>query len=568
MAHDVFISYSSEDKTVADAVCATLENRKIRCWIAPRDVPPGEPFAASLIDAVKSARVMVLVLSEGSNQSQYVLRELNEAVDNGIPIIPFRIEDVEPSGELRFYIKSLHWLDALDPPLELHLKRLTDSVNALLSVGEHEQPPMTVTAIETPSEIRRAIPVWAIALIGIAVVVILGTVGWWVFPRLNSSPPSPTTIVESVIDIPTDTLDLKPSPSPESTPMVMSPTTPADQFRVGFVTDTGGIDDKSFNSTTWYGILRAQEVLGIEAQFLQSEDATQYAPNLTDFAGQGYDLVIAAGFAFGGTLANIAANFPEVDFAIIDFTYPAQFWVSEGVIGYDECIPNVQGQNFKTDQAAYLAGYLAAGMSKTGKIGVFGGAQIPPVTIFNTGFQTGMEHYNDIHGTDVVLIGWDNETGVGLFTDDFSDLEKGREAAEALFNQGVDIFMPVAGFVGSPGFDIARQRGGYGIWIDFDGYNIIPEARDVMLTSVVKNIDNSVYDVIKAAKSGNFQGCGAYIGDLANSGVGIAPYHDLSNIIPDSLKDEIEELKAQIISGEIKDTGCTSYPIYCPIGLY
>ena len=128
--------------------------------------------------------------------------------------------------------------------------------------------------------------------------------------------------------------------------------------------------------------------------------------------------------------------------------------------------------------------------------------------------------------------------------------------------------MPVAGFVGSPGFDIARQRGGYGIWIDFDGYNILPEARDVMLTSVVKNIDNSVYDVIKAAKGGNFQGCGAYIGDLANSGVGIAPFHDLSIIIPDSLKAEIEEIKSQIISGEIKDTGCTSYPIYCPTGLY
>ncbi|MBE9474675.1 MAG: toll/interleukin-1 receptor domain-containing protein, partial [Chloroflexi bacterium] len=131
MAHDVFISYSSQDKTVADAVCATLESRKIRCWIAPRDVQPGQPFAASLINAVKSAHVMVLVLSEDSNQSQYVLRELNEAVDKGIPIIPFRIEDVEPSEELRFYIKSLHWLDAMNPPLERDLKKLAESVEAL-----------------------------------------------------------------------------------------------------------------------------------------------------------------------------------------------------------------------------------------------------------------------------------------------------------------------------------------------------------------------------------------------------------------------------------------------------
>ncbi|HUV28219.1 MAG TPA: toll/interleukin-1 receptor domain-containing protein, partial [Anaerolineales bacterium] len=118
MAHEVFISYSSENKTVADAICAMLENRKIRCWIAPRDVPPGKLYGASLLNAVKSARVMVLILSEDTNQSQYVVRELNAAVAKGVPIIPFRIEEVLPSEELGFYIDSLHWLDAMNPPLE------------------------------------------------------------------------------------------------------------------------------------------------------------------------------------------------------------------------------------------------------------------------------------------------------------------------------------------------------------------------------------------------------------------------------------------------------------------
>lgn len=220
MAHDVFISYSSQDKAVADAVCATLESKKIRCWIAPRDVPPGQPFAASLINAVKSARVMVLVLSEGSNQSQYVLRELNEAVDKGIPIIPFRIEEVEPSEELRFYIKSLHWLDAMDPPMERHLNKLADSVQALLSVGEGDQPPVAEAVVAVPSKKRSTLPLWVLALIGLAVVIVLGVVGLWLIPRLNSapsSPPSPTIalVADSTdVTVPDLTQSLEPSAEP------------------------------------------------------------------------------------------------------------------------------------------------------------------------------------------------------------------------------------------------------------------------------------------------------------------------------------------------------------------
>jgi basic membrane protein A len=231
-------------------------------------------------------------------------------------------------------------------------------------------------------------------------------------------------------------------------------------------------------------------------------------------------------------------------------------------------VPNVQGQVFKTDQAAFLAGYLAAGMTKSGKIGYFGGAKIPTVTIFGVGLQAGVEYYNSVHGTDVEVVGWDNETGDGVFTGDFEDLTKGKEATESLFDEGVDIFMGVGGLIGTPGFDVARERGGYGIWVDVDGYDLLPQARDVMLTSVMKNMDNSCHDVIIAAAEGQFDGCGVYIGDLANGGVGIAPYHDLEGTVPDALKAEVEDLQAKIISGEIADTGCISYPDYCPGGMY
>jgi basic membrane protein A len=354
---------------------------------------------------------------------------------------------------------------------------------------------------------------------------------------------------------------------------VVAPTTApptAKPYRVGFVTDTGGIDDQSFNTTQWNGVLRAQEELGIKAQFIQSDEASQYTPNLTEFASQGYDLVIAAGFYLGGDLAKVAAQYPDIKFSIVDYSYPDPFGVPEGVVGNSECIPNVQGQVFKTDQASFLAGYVAAGMSKTGKLGYFGGAKIPTVTIFGVGFQAGMEYYNQVHGTNVTLIGWDNKTGEGLFTGDFEDLTKGKESAESLFDEGADIFMGVGGLIGSPGFDVARERGGYGIWVDVDGYNMpaLASAKDVMLTSVMKNMDNSVFDVIKSAMEGNFQGCGVYVGSIANGGVGIAPYHDLASKVPADLQAEVNDLQSKIASGEIADTGCVSYPDYCPSGLY
>ena len=216
MAHEVFISYSSENKTVADAICAMLENRKIRCWIAPRDVPPGKLYGASLINAVKSARVMVLILSEDTNQSQYVVRELNAAVAKGVPIIPFRIEEVLPSEELGFYIDSLHWLDAMNPPLERDLKKLANSVGGFLSAGDVDQPPASETVVTEIAKKRKSLPLWAIGLIGLAAVVILGIMSLWVVPKLNSAPSSPTSTTVALLADPSDIPNPEPTPSPEA----------------------------------------------------------------------------------------------------------------------------------------------------------------------------------------------------------------------------------------------------------------------------------------------------------------------------------------------------------------
>ncbi len=132
MAHDVFISHSSQDKVVADAVCAALEAEKIRCWIAPRDIKTGEKWAESITSALKASRVMLLIFSESSNQSEQVANELTLAVKAKVIVVPFKIEDISPSGTMEYYLSGTHWLDAMNPPTEKHIKHLVQTVKYTL----------------------------------------------------------------------------------------------------------------------------------------------------------------------------------------------------------------------------------------------------------------------------------------------------------------------------------------------------------------------------------------------------------------------------------------------------
>jgi basic membrane protein A len=358
-----------------------------------------------------------------------------------------------------------------------------------------------------------------------------------------------------------------------STAAPVEPTATEVPFRVGFVSDTGGVFDGSFNESQWNGLVQAQEELGAEVQFIQSDDPVQYIPNLTEFATQGYDVIVASGFFLGADLATVAVQYPDIHFAIFDYAYP-NGGLPEDNPGFSACVPNVMGIVFKTDQAAFLAGYVSAGMAiqldpDDPALGYFGGARIPSVTIFGVGFQKGMEAYNEAHGTDVRMIGWDNETGEGLFTLDFVDLVKGKQYTETLFEEGADIFMGVGGLIGYPGFEVARANGGYGIWVDSDGYESLEGVQDVILTSVMKFMTPVAFNFVKDSMEGNFQGCTNYVGDMAvNGGVGLAPYHDLDSQVPADLKAEVEALQAQIMSGELVDTGCVSYPQWCEAGLY
>src|SRR5438132_12128233 len=141
MAQDVFISHSSQDQTIADAICAALENEAVRTWIAPRDLQPGRSFAGEITRAIQHSKVMVLIFSKHSNASEQVLREVQLAANSRLHIVQFRIEDIVPNDDLEYYLSSPHWLDALSPPLERHLDRLQASVKALLRLSAEEAPP-------------------------------------------------------------------------------------------------------------------------------------------------------------------------------------------------------------------------------------------------------------------------------------------------------------------------------------------------------------------------------------------------------------------------------------------
>lgn len=162
MAHDVFISHSSKDKTTADAVCAILESKSIRCWVAPRDIQPGADWGEAILEGIRGSRVMVLVFSRNANESVQIKREVERAVHHGIPIIPLRIEDILPTGTLEFSISTAHWLDAFTPPMERHLTYLATTVRAILD-GKPGPKPLPPPPPPRPPWINAAIGVGAVA---------------------------------------------------------------------------------------------------------------------------------------------------------------------------------------------------------------------------------------------------------------------------------------------------------------------------------------------------------------------------------------------------------------------
>jgi basic membrane protein A len=308
--------------------------------------------------------------------------------------------------------------------------------------------------------------------------------------------------------------------------------TSAPAFKAGMVTDVGGIDDASFNATSWHGMEMAADELGIEVQYLESQQQTDYAANITQFLDQDYNIIVTVGFLLGEDTETFAKENPDTNFAIVDYSYETT---------YD----NLLGLTFATDEAAFLAGYAAAAMSQTGKVGTFGGIEIPTVTIFMVGYNSGVNYYNEQHGTNVEVLGMD------LFVGNFESTDDGRRAGEDLIAEGADIIMPVAGPVGlGTAAAVQENPGTMLVGVDTDWCVSAADFCPIVLTSVMKNMDVAVDNAVTADYNGEFQG-GTYVGTLENSGVGLAPFHEFESSLPEGLTDELAQVQAGLIDGSI-----------------
>ncbi|MBX6354035.1 MAG: BMP family ABC transporter substrate-binding protein [Thermoflavifilum sp.] len=299
-------------------------------------------------------------------------------------------------------------------------------------------------------------------------------------------------------------------------------------FRVALITDVGGLNDHSFNYLSYAGLQRAEQQLGVKGTVVQSKSQSDYVPNLTRFAQQGYDLVIAVGYLMTDAVEQVSKQYPNTHFLIID-------------VGVTDR-PNVAGAVFKTEQSAFLAGAMTGWLEQAQGIphmnaqnvaGVVAGMKIPPVEEYLAGYIQGFK-YADPKGT--LLVKW---------TNDFADSTLGNQMAQSEIQSGADIVFQLAGGAGTGVIQAAKQAGVYAIGADADQSYLAP---GTVLTSTLKKVDVATFDVIQETKEGHFQG-GVHTFDLAGGGVGLAPFDPT---VPAAIQQKVNQLAQDITQGKIK----------------
>ncbi|MFQ3629987.1 BMP family ABC transporter substrate-binding protein [Roseiflexus sp.] len=296
---------------------------------------------------------------------------------------------------------------------------------------------------------------------------------------------------------------------------------------VGLVTDVGEIDDKSFNQSAWEGVKRAEAELGAIIGYVETRDAKDYATNIGLFIEKGYDVIVTVGFALGEATIEAANAHPEVKFIGVD-----QFQAAE--------VPNVAGLIFAEDKAGFLAGVLAAEMSKSNKIAaVLGTNLVPPVVAFKEGYENGAKYVKP----DIQVISTYHPGGLDTA---FTDPKWGADQAKLAIDQGADVIFGAGGKTGNGALiETAANSGVYCIGVDTDQWETVPEARPCLISSAMKLITPGVFDLIKKAQEGNFPS-GNYVGE-----VGLAPFHDFESVIPAEVKAKIAEVDKGLRDGSI-----------------
>ena len=314
------------------------------------------------------------------------------------------------------------------------------------------------------------------------------------------------------------------------------------------VADTGTIDDRSFNQSAWEGMQEAASAdSSITVKFLPSSSSTNavYQSNINTFIGEKCGIIVTVGYLMAQVTATSAKANPSDDFAIVD---------NPGA----PIIKNQSSLVFNTVQDGFLGGYLAAGMSKTGKVATFGGQELPTVTIYMDGFWDGVQYYNSKHGTHVQVLGWSETSQKGEFTNSFTDETAGQTITQTFISEGADVIFPVAGDVGlgsAKAVATANQQAGSDkvnmLWVDTDGCVSAPQYCNIFISSVTKGIQSAVKHDVLAAANHTFAG-GNYIGNLANGGVLLAPYHDFAGKVPAALQSELSQVQTGIENGSIQ----------------
>ena len=316
-------------------------------------------------------------------------------------------------------------------------------------------------------------------------------------------------------------------------------------YKACMVSDAGGFEDKSFNQSGAEGLDKAKADLGITEVKVESTANTDFTPNIDNLVSQNCNLIVGVGFNLADAVQTAANANKSINFALVDSAFSdASF--------KPVTLTNGKPLLFNTQEAAFLAGYVAAGTSKTGKVATFGGMQLPSVSIFMDGFSDGVAKYNTDSGKKVQVLGWDKTAQTGSFTGDFDNQANGQNLAKGFIDQGADVIMPVAGPVGLGAAAAAKAAGNVMIiGVDADWYNTAPEYKSIILTSVIKEIGQSVYDTVKQGVDGKYAST-PYVGTLANKGIDIAPFHDLDAQVPADVKTKVAALKAAIIDGSLK----------------
>ncbi|MDI7246848.1 MAG: BMP family ABC transporter substrate-binding protein [Bacillota bacterium] len=291
-------------------------------------------------------------------------------------------------------------------------------------------------------------------------------------------------------------------------------------MKAGMVTDIGGLGDQSFNDAAYRGLQKAKDELGAEINVVESKKMDDYEPNLRSLADQKYDITWAIGFLMTDALNNVAPQYPDLKFGIIDSVVEQ---------------PNVASVTFKEEEGSYLLGIIAATMTKTGTVGFVGGMDVPVIEKFEAGYVAGVRTVNpDVK----VLIG---------YTGKFDDPAKGKEVALAQFGQGADIVFHASGACGIGVIEAAKEKG-EGFWamgVDSCQHHLAP---DNVLSCMMKRVDVAVYDATSKVKDGTFEAT-HYVYGLKEDGVG--PCDETSKHVPQEVLDKVNAYKEKIVAGEL-----------------